>query len=154
MLADRTGHGYLIALVGERGTGKTQLALIAAYESILQLGRPVMYTRALEVFSELRRAYNEDGLSEAAQIERFVRPQLLIVDEAHERGGSPFEDRLLGHLIDRRYGAGVSDTLLISNERPEDFAASMGSSIVDRIRECGDIVECEWPSFRDKAVSV
>lgn len=153
-LADHTGRGYLIALIGERGIGKTQLALTAAYEAIFQIGKPVLYTTALELFSELRRAYNEKGLSESNLIQGFVRPQLLIIDEAHERGSTDFEDRLLGHLIDRRYRALLSDTLVISNEKKEQFGNSMGASVVDRIRECGEIIECEWPSFREKKDAV
>jgi hypothetical protein len=42
----------------------------------------------------------------------------------------------------------MRDTIMISNETPEKMLAQVGPSIEDRMRECGGIIECNWPSFR------
>jgi DNA replication protein DnaC len=64
-----------------------------------------------------------------------------------ERGETPWEDRLLTHLIDRRY-ASEKDTLLITNQSKESFIQSIGPSAASRIVEVGGIVTCDWPSYR------
>lgn len=144
-LIARIGSGAIIALVGERGTGKTQLAVScirAACRSELQ----AVYTTAMDIFIDLRDAYKLQE-SERAVLLRFQRPALLVIDEAQERGESAWEDRMLTALIDYRYSQ-MRDTIIISNLKRTDFEASMGSSIVSRMVETGGIVECNWPSFR------
>jgi hypothetical protein len=36
----------------------------------------------------------------------------------------------------------------VSNQTRLAFAKSMGSSVVSRIHEAGEVIECEWGSFR------
>lgn len=142
------GTGFLVALIGGRGSGKTQMA-VALIRDRVHARPPVVaqYVRAMDVFLTIREAYRSDGPSERDQINRFVRPGLLVIDEAHVRGETAWEDRMLTHLIDLRYGAGV-DTLLVSNETHAEFKASIGPSIYSRLIETGGVIECNWESFR------
>jgi hypothetical protein len=50
-------------------------------------------------------------------------------------------------LLDRRYD-NLNSTVLIANQDKAAFAASVGDSIVSRIHETGESIECNWPSFR------
>jgi DNA replication protein DnaC len=82
-------------------------------------------------------------------VNRHRIPDLLVIDEFQERGETAFENRMLNHLLDLRYGD-LTDTLLIANLEPEELVESVGESITERLREAGGIIECNWPSFRDR----
>lgn len=141
----KIGTGFLIAMIGQRGSGKTQMAVELIRGACFKL-RSALYETAPEIFISLHDAQRLDE-SEAAVIQRFKNPQLLVIDEIQERGNTAWEDRLLTHIVDARY-ADMKDTVLISNQCRQDFEASMGSSIISRMIETGGIIECNWQSFR------
>jgi DNA replication protein DnaC len=136
----------LVALIGPRGTGKTQLS-VGAMLDVMSLRRSALYMTAMDVFLWLRAVYADPDVSELDAVAELLAPSLLVIDEVGERGETPFEDQRLTYIIDKRYAA-MKDTIVIANLRPEELAKSLGSSIVDRLRECGGIIECKWESFR------
>lgn len=140
------GTGFLFALLGRRGTGKTQLGVEIAKASALAGKRP-FYATAMDFFLHLRAEEKDKGSGMRSVLEDYSRPSLLILDETQERGETSWEDRVLGNLIDRRYGA-QKDTLLISNQTKENFLVSMGESVASRIQEKGGTIICDWPSYR------
>jgi DNA replication protein DnaC len=148
-LREKLGTGFLYVVMGNRGTGKTQLGTCLIGRQCFKHNCSGMYIKALDVFIALREAYRKDGDAESAVINRFVRPDLLVIDAMEERGETAFEDRLLNHIIDKRYD-NCCDTLLITNQTPEAFATSAGPSIISRIHETGDKIVCDWDSFRKK----
>lgn len=150
LLKGKIGTGFLYVIMGNRGTGKTQLGTALIGTSCFVHYKPALYIKALDIFIALREAYRKDGDAESQVIKRFTNPDLLVIDAMEERGETPFEDRLLNHIIDKRYD-NLDDTLLITNQTPEAFAASAGPSIVSRIHETGDKIVCDWESFRRKA---
>lgn len=137
-------NGILI-LHGKRGGGKTRMAA----ELALAIGQS-RYRTAMRFFLELRASYKDKEVSEMDIIDDLTRARILIIDELQERGDTPFEDRLLTHLIDARY-AENRPTVLIANLTRKELAESLGASIIDRIRENGTSIEFTWPSFRIKA---
>lgn len=147
----RLGNGILVALIGARGTGKTQLAVecIRAAVAPPRL-MPARYATAMEIFVSIRDAYRT-GASEAVVQARYQRPALLVIDEAQERGDTAWEDRVLTAIVDHRYSM-LRDTIIISNLTRAAFEQSMGASIVSRMIETGGIVECKWESFRKRGV--
>lgn len=149
-LISKLGGGFLIALVGDRGPGKTQLAQQAVVMTTKGHGRSALYVRAVTIFLELRATFGQDGQSELDVISRYREPSLLVIDEMQDRGESAWEDRMLRHLIDLRYGD-MRDTILIANLKPGAMQESLGASICDRLRETGGIIECTWRSFREQA---
>lgn len=142
------GKGYLVGLLGIRGAGKTQLAVETIQENATR-GHESRYVKAMDLFIRFREAFKKDGPSEREVLGEFLRPDLLVIDAMEERGQTEFEDRMIGHLIDRRYDA-LLDTILISNQTKEAFAGSIGNSAVSRIIETGRVFECNWESFRKK----
>lgn len=148
-IRDQHATGFLIALVGTRGPGKTQIGQQAIAHCCLAQ-KPARYVRAMDVFLQIREAYRKDASrSEHDLIESFRSPALLVIDEIQERGETAWEDRMLTNLIDKRYGD-MGDTLLIANLTPDALRENIGPSIFDRLRETGGIVQCDWQSFRGK----
>lgn len=150
------GDGVLFAVVGPRGTGKTQAAVSAAkaverrYDDHLGVSTEARtrYTTAVELFMAIKETYGENAQrSERAAVDAFVKPMLLIIDEVQERAGTEWEQRLLAAIVDRRYAA-MKDTILVGNLKPDDVQRELGTSICSRAQETGGIYVADWPSFR------
>jgi len=148
-LKGKIGSGFIIALSGCRGTGKTRLAASCIRESARH-HRSSSYKTTMEFFLDIKASFKDPKKSEKDVIAEYAKPKLLVLDEVQERGETPWEDRLLTHLIDRRY-AEEKDTLLITNQTKEAFLLSMGESVRSRIEEMGGIAVCNWPSYRAKS---
>lgn len=139
--------GGIVALLGPRGTGKTQIA-VEAVRHFARYGSPGKYRKATDLFREFRSCFKEGGPDESALFNGYVELGCLVIDEAHRRGHSPWENVTLTDLIDHRYDA-RKPTLLISNETRADFGEAIGPSVVSRMHEVGLVIECKWPSFRE-----
>ena len=150
--------GGILVLHGKRGTGKTQMAAELARTKRFPLDagrgpdwkRSAHYQTAMRFFLTVRATFRKGSdKTELDIIDRMTEPGLLIIDELQERGETAFEDRLLTHLIDARYGA-KRPTILIANLTKEELAKSLGPSIVDRIHENGRRIDFTWNSYRRK----
>ncbi|HEU5125010.1 MAG TPA: ATP-binding protein [Verrucomicrobiae bacterium] len=145
-ILSKLGSGFFIGLIGTRGGGKTQLGVEAIRRCSRDLKRSRFCT-ATEFFIEIKSSYNSEENSEKNVLDRFTKPQLLVIDEVGQRSESEWENRLLFELLNRRYNA-IKDTLLISNQTVESFCQSLGPSLVSRMQETGGLIECKWPSYR------
>ena len=146
--------GFLVGLIGKRGTGKTQLAVELMRRHVFDSSGGLvtcLYVRAADIFMAIKESYRKDGPAEREQLSRFITPKLLVIDEAHERSETEWENRLLTYAVDQRYGE-LRDTLLISNQEAAAFQDSIGPSIYSRLIETGGLGECDWPSFRQAQV--
>lgn len=141
----RVGAGGILALIGPRGTGKTRLAC-----EIVRDRAPTKahYTTAMGLFLRIRATFRK-GAAESEQdvVDEIARVRLLVLDEVQERGNTEWEDRILTHIIDRRYGA-MRPTILIANLTRENLEDSIGESIADRIREDGGVLVMNGSSHR------
>ena len=148
-LAKLRGTGFLVSLLGDRWTGKTMMACrLAQRHARIDPNFAALYVRAAEFFIAIKESYRDGGPSESVQIDRFVSPEFLVIDELNERSDTRWEDMMLTLLIDIRY-ADMKDTLVISNHEPAAFKESVGPSIYRRLVQTGGQIECDWPSFRD-----
>lgn len=138
--------GFLMALTGIRGNGKTQLAVELIRHNAGQ-GRRARFCSAMEFFMEIKAGYRNESKAEKDIIGDFCRPSLLVVDEIGQRSDSEWENRLLYEMVNRRYND-MKDTLLISNQEEAQLKAALGPSIVSRMNETGGLMPCDWPSFR------
>lgn len=146
-LATRIGSGFIVALLGIRGNGKTQLAVELmrhATEKLLS----ARFTTAMAFFMAMKGTYRRDATQTEEQVlAEYAKPSLLVIDEVGRRGQSEWENNLLFELINRRYNC-VRDTVVIANMTPAELGESIGPSILSRLSETGGIVECTWPSYR------
>jgi DNA replication protein DnaC len=148
-LSNSLGKGIIAVISGNRGSGKTQMA-ICAIRLACHRGSPALYIKAMDFFLDIKSSYRKDNsIAEKEIIKTYCAYKLLVIDAIENRSDSPFENLLLNYLIDVRYDQ-KKDTILIGNFTDGQFAANMGPSIVDRIHECGIKILCNWKSFRRK----
>jgi DNA replication protein DnaC len=142
----RLSKGFLIALIGEWGNGKTQFGVELIRENCNRL-RTSMFATATDFFMDIKATYKPANPSdEKAVIKRYSEPTLLVIDEIAKRGESDWENNLLFHLVNRRYNSKL-DTVLIANQAQSDFDKSVGPSLVRRLNETGGVINCLWPAF-------
>lgn len=154
----------MFALIGQRGTGKTQLAVDLIKERIdlevfkhengpnplSVMSLPTRYYEALDFFTEIKSTYRKDApRTQQDIIEAFATIPLIVFDEIGVRGETKWEDDLFFSMMNKRY-ASRRDTLLIGNVKAPELAATVGPSIASRMQETGGIIECSWSSFRSK----
>ena len=147
-LSGMLGTGFMVALVGNRGNGKTQLAveLIRMVVSGKSAKR-ARFCTATEFFMEVKSGYREDGKPEADVIREFQKPALLVIDEIGQRRESEWERLLLYELLNRRYND-MTDTLVISNQTQGQLEEALGPALISRMSETGGVICAEWPSYR------
>lgn len=138
----------ILGMIGTRGNGKTQITA-CLIRDFCEEGKQAMYVRASALFRQIRDSFQNrnDGPSEIQIMESFIAPSLLVIDEAHERGGSDFENQRMTEITDMRYGH-MRHTIFLSNENKAEFVAGLGPSIISRMGHYGGMIECTWPSFR------
>lgn len=142
---------FIFALVGISGPGKTQIGVSVIHKACLSL-LTARYVKAFNLFQMFRRAFTQRAKGEAGEREddilaALVAPDVLVIDEVHQRGESEYEQNALTNLLDLRYDA-RKGTILIANQTKERFAQSMGPSVISRIHECGEAIEANWASYR------
>jgi DNA replication protein DnaC len=140
-----TTAGGIVAVVGKRGTGKTRMAAEIMREF---LPWPGIYTTAMTLFLRIRESFKKTAEeSEKSIVDQLSKCRLLVIDEIQERGGSDWENRILDHILDRRYGA-IIPTIIIGNLTDLGITECLGDSISSRITENGGIIEMNGPSHR------
>lgn len=137
----------IFALVGARGTGKSQLGAVAVVQSIRR-NREARRIHTFDLMSDLKRRFNGDGDSEGAWLRDWRRPWLLVCDEFQALAGNEYSLVALNRVLDARYEA-CRPTIIIANCRDAPaFAELAGDRIADRCREAGGVAVCDWASFR------
>ena len=141
------GDGVILAFIGGRGTGKTQLAACAGLHVCERWH--AQYWRAASMFARIKSSYQPSAKeSERDVLNDLTKPRLLVVDEIGECNATEWEGRALANIVCQRHDECL-DTILVSNHQSaEDFARAVGDSITDRIAQGGGVFAFTWPSFR------
>ena len=153
----------LLALIGDRGTGKTQMASHIAADGQWPndvgkwnghrnvFDQTAQYVRAMDIFLDLRDANRKGSeTSEKVVLAKLADVGLLVIDEFQERGESEWENRVLTNLIDKRYAA-MRPTIIIANYDRAQLSSALSPSIKDRMHENGKSFMFDWPSYRRAA---
>lgn len=169
-LAEIVRAGGMAALIGPRGCGKTQdLVALAAHwcylrteeyppACVVTVGeetnpcRQVIYTRLSDMDAELRDEVYANKVGLGAWRDRYTGRELLLIDELNEvsdkQAGQYGElQRHLTAIIDTRYGD-MRPTVLSLNSSADSLVGYLGSSIVDRVRETGTVIEMPNKNLR------
>lgn len=149
-LVELLGSGFMRALVGVQGTGKTQMGACLLRAAAAR-GVRGKFSTAMDFFMSLKATYDDGSkITEAGAVRAYVEPRLLVLDEMDERAQTDWENRLLFHMLNKRYNS-MRDTLLISRCGKAEFLASVGASVQSRMQETGSVIECNWKSYREVA---
>lgn len=139
----------MVFLVGDRGTGKTQLAASVACEACMIYGIRSRYYRTADLIGRFKTQVFGEGVDEFKFMASMARLGLLVLDELQDRYDTATEDRVLTRLIDHRYGE-MKPTILIANLKPEALEATLKTSVMSRAEEGGVLIECNWCNYRQE----
>lgn len=109
-------------------------------------GKSALHVEAMELCESVKDTFG-GGESSKLVMQKYIQPNLLIVDEFN-RGLSEYDTRLIQRIISRRYDT-LRDTILISNEEPDEFGKLAGDRVMSRVNELGGVHEFTWESFRN-----
>lgn len=141
----KVSEGGLVALIGPRGTGKTRLASEVMRNLSPDKGH---YTTAMGLFLRVRASFGKKSAENEGEIvTELSKAPLLILDEIQERGNTAWEDRILTHILDRRYGDMIGG-IVIANLDEAGLNECLGASIVSRLTETGGVLEISGESHR------
>ena len=145
----RGSKRILSALIGPRGTGKTQLAVDVMQGYARRTALSVKYVKLFGMALEIKESFDSKTVSERDVILKYSKPHFLVIDEIHEKLDSDWARSIFTHLIDLRYDD-MKSTIMIGNVEVDEFEKIVGASVYSRLKETGGVVNCNWKSFRTK----
>jgi DNA replication protein DnaC len=142
----------LAILHGDRGGGKTQFVTAMGvnwyHRGYAYRYGTAIYRTANGLLDE-QRAWFGKGDGSDGPLWMAKDCGLLILDEVNEiRSDTQFGQVEIVACIDHRYAVGMP-TILVTNAKPKQLGDLLGWSVMDRVKDCGALVECNWPNYRD-----
>jgi DNA replication protein DnaC len=148
---DFVTDGRSLILTGRPGRGKTHLAVAIAYRAI-QNGFDALFVTAAELIDDLSAAFRDGRLADA--LNRYVHPDLLVVDEVGYLTYGTDAANMLYHVVNDRHRKARS-MVFTSNKPPDAWGAvlhddDLAQAIVDRVLERGRLLKLDGPSMRTR----
>ena len=133
--------------MGPPGVGKSFLAQAIGYQAIKQ-GHIVLYR---SIFDVVRDFLHEEALSDDKVMSRYLKPDLLIVDDMGMKQLPKRSGEYLFEIIMRRYE--TRSTMMTSNRPLEDWGKLMNdvpaaTAILDRLLANAEILQITGKSYR------
>jgi DNA replication protein DnaC len=142
-----------IILHGFAGTGKSLLLAWGAYEYADRFGYDIEFTTALEIHQEWKGNFD----AEISLRNRLSRVGLLIIDEAdifprsRDAMGPERIWFLLNQIITKRTDENLP-TWMGTNQTVDELQRIYSARSIGRIVADGEVIECNWPSYRSKQI--
>jgi DNA replication protein DnaC len=149
-ISTMTGNGSGIIFIGSVGTGKDHLMAALLYEAANR-GINTRHLAGQDFYGAIRDRM-DTGEKEEKIIACYERPRLLAISDPAPPVGelSAWRMELLYRLIDRRY-RNLKPTWVTLNARTrEEAEKKLSSQVWDRLQDRAEIVECFWPSYRER----
>ena len=140
----RLGTGMIDVLAGPRGRGKTAMAS-ALLGHVCWLERKCKYTTAMDLLQHIKQGFGQPNTNVKAV---YAKTPTLVIDEFHRCDPSDWAHRTIESIIDDRY-RNMRDTILITNDRPDEFVKQAGESIASRVKEGGQVIVLKGKDYRD-----
>jgi len=139
-----------IALLGPPGVGKTMLAVGLAVAAC-QAGFSIYFTTLDDMVRRLRSAETAGRFTR--QLQTYLRPAVLVVDEVGYLPLDRAEANMVFQLVSRRYERG--SLILTSNKSFIEWGNVLGdevlaTAILDRLLHHADVLTINGPSYRLK----
>ena len=139
-----------VALVGDKGLGKTMIVQNLAHQAILR-GHTVRFTTASAMLNDL--AAQDGALALRRRIRHYCAPQLLVCDEVGYLSYDSRHADLLFEIVTHRYK--TRSTVITTNKDFTDWGeifpnAGSVASLIDRLIHKAEITYLEGESFRLK----
>jgi DNA replication protein DnaC len=136
-----------LLFIGPPGVGKSFLVQAIGYEAIKQ-GHVVLYR---SIFDVVRDFLHEEALSDDKVIGKYLKPDLLIVDDMGMKQLPKRSGEYLFEIIMRRYE--TRSTMMTSNRPLQDWGKLIGdvpsaTAILDRFLHHAEIVTITGKSYR------
>lgn len=136
-----------LLLLGKNGTGKTHLS-----HAVLKMTGGI-YREFGEIANELLDAQHESKTGQQALIKKYGQTQMLVIDEIDKVKDTEGRIGWLNDILRTRYNE-LLPTILVGNIDLEMLCSRLdlhgSKAIKDRIEEVGEVILCNWESYRQK----
>jgi DNA replication protein DnaC len=138
-----------IMFIGGCGLGKTHLAIALGYHACNH-EKSVLFTSAVDMVNNLATAHQVQTFNQ--ELGKYLKPNLLIIDELGYLPIDKFGADLLFQVISGRYERG--SIVLTSNRIFSEWAtifnddATLTTAVLDRILHHHELILLEGPSYR------
>jgi DNA replication protein DnaC len=139
-----------VLLLGPPGTGKSFLVQ-ALGQQVIKLGFTVLYRSIFDVVREFLHEQTVDGKEQDRVLARYLKPDLLIIDDMGMKQLPRRSGEYLFEIIMRRYE--LRSTMMTSNRPLEDWGKLIGdvpsaTAILDRFLHHAEVITITGKSYR------
>ena len=139
--------GSSVIFLGGTGTGKSMLSA-AVGNAVMSKGFTVLYITCPQALSLIKRSWAKNSeISQDEYLEKFKKPDLLIMDEVPKGCNSKSDWELLHEIMNRRYME-ERPTISISTLKEEKLRSLMTEEILRRMQYKGTTLHFTWESYK------